>query len=104
MNVNKFPPDNRSEDKKLKNILKLTSILLFTCVIVLVIVSLVGCSTLAYRYDFALRQLPKGANVVDITSSYIRYIDADNVTWLMYYNSRGAVYNVIDEDQISVKK
>lgn len=104
MNVNNFPPDNRSEDKKLKDILKLTSILLFVCSIILVATLLASCTILRYRYDLALLQVPKGSNIVDINNRYIKYKDTNNVTWVMYYNSEGTVYNVIDENQIPTKK
>lgn len=104
MSINDIKPDNRTEDEKLKSLLKLTSILLFVCFVTLITILLTGCNTLRYRYDLALQQVPRGANIVDINNSYIRYQDTNNVTWVMYYDSNGRVYNVIDENQIPTKK
>lgn len=104
MSINDIKPDNRTEDEKLKSVLKLTSILLLICIITLISVLVSGCKTIQNRYDLAVRELPKGANLISVSNDHIRYQDTNNVTWIMFYDNYGNVYNVIDNDQIPAKK
>lgn len=104
MSADKYILRTKSQNTVDNDGTKLASMLIFFCVITLIFILCNGCTFLRYRYDLALLQVPKGSNIVDINNRYIKYKDTNNVMWVMYYNSEGTVYNVIDENQIPTKK